>query len=35
MSAIDFRANVEKVKEEGAERVKLTFVGKWLPYKKF
>ncbi|SCV74650.1 BQ2448_7679 [Microbotryum intermedium] len=35
MSAIDFRANVEKVNEEGADRVKLTFVGKWLPYKKW
>lgn len=29
MSAIDFRATVEKVHEEGADRVKLTFVGKW------
>jgi len=35
MSAIDFRASVEKVHEEGADRVKLTFVGKWLPYKKW
>lgn len=32
MSAIDFRATVEKVHEEGADRVKLTFVGKWREY---
>jgi cyanate lyase len=35
MSAIDFRADVEKVKVDGVDRVKLTFLGKWLPYAKW
>jgi len=32
MSAIDFRADVEKVQEKGVDRVKLTLNGKWLPH---
>ncbi|CAJ0768217.1 23238_t:CDS:2 [Entrophospora sp. SA101] len=35
MSAIDFTANVDKVKKEDQERVKITFEGKFLPYKKW
>ncbi|CEF66859.1 Cyanate lyase, C-terminal domain and Cyanate hydratase family and Lambda repressor-like, DNA-binding domain-containing protein [Strongyloides ratti] len=35
MSAIDFKMNVEKEVVNGVERVKLTFSGKYLPYKKF
>jgi cyanate lyase len=35
MSAIDFKADVEKVHEDGADRVKITLLGKFLPYKKF
>lgn len=35
MSAIDFRAEVEKVHEEGADRVKMTFVGKWYVLRSF
>lgn len=32
VSAINFNATVEKVEKEGAEYVKLTFLGKFLPY---
>ncbi|CAG8585910.1 8184_t:CDS:2, partial [Ambispora gerdemannii] len=35
MSAIDFTANVDKVVKDGGERVKVTFEGKFLPYKKW
>lgn len=35
MSAIDFRTSVDKVEEDGAERVKISLIGKWLPYKRF
>ncbi|GAA5902158.1 uncharacterized protein JCM6883_001314 [Sporobolomyces salmoneus] len=32
MSAISFNAHVEKVEKDGAEYVKLSFLGKFLPY---
>lgn len=32
MSAINFHCEVEKVKELGADRVKITLNGKWLSY---
>ncbi|BGP20691.1 hypothetical protein JCM10213_001062 [Rhodosporidiobolus nylandii] len=32
MSAINFNATVDKVEKDGQEFVKLTFLGKWLPY---
>ncbi|GAA5837975.1 hypothetical protein JCM5353_001167 [Sporobolomyces roseus] len=32
MSAINFNASVEKVEKDGADYVKLTFLGKFLPY---
>ncbi|GAA6006747.1 hypothetical protein JCM11491_003167 [Sporobolomyces phaffii] len=32
MSAINFNASVEKVETQGQEYVKLTFLGKFLPY---
>ncbi|CAG8438424.1 14014_t:CDS:2 [Ambispora leptoticha] len=35
MSAIDFTARVDKVVKDGGERVKVTFEGKFLPYKKW
>lgn len=35
MSAIAFEAHVDKVEKDGNDWVKLTFMGKWLPYSKF
>jgi cyanate lyase len=35
MSAIDFNATVEKINRNGADRVKITLDGKFLPYSKF
>uniref|UniRef100_A0A0N4ZLK8 Cyanate hydratase n=1 Tax=Parastrongyloides trichosuri TaxID=131310 RepID=A0A0N4ZLK8_PARTI len=35
MSAIDFNMTVEKETNNGVDRVKLVFSGKYLPYKKF
>lgn len=35
MSAIAFEAHVEKVEKDGSDYVKLSFLGKWLPYAKF
>ncbi|AAC06548.1 cyanase [Aquifex aeolicus] len=35
MSAIDMSVELEKVEQEGAERMVLTFNGKWLKYRKF
>ncbi|KAH8918200.1 Cyanase [Atractiella rhizophila] len=32
MSAIDFRATVDKVQEQGADRVQITLNGKWLKH---
>ncbi|GAA5908107.1 hypothetical protein JCM5296_002229 [Sporobolomyces johnsonii] len=32
MSAISFNAHVDKVQKDGQDMVKLTFIGKWLPY---
>ncbi|CAB4375264.1 unnamed protein product [Rhizophagus irregularis] len=35
MSAIDFTAKVDKIKKEDHEKVKITFEGKFLPYRKW
>lgn len=35
MSAIDFTVNVERERDPAGDRVKLTWSGKFLPYKKF
>ncbi|GAA5974605.1 hypothetical protein JCM11641_007021 [Rhodosporidiobolus odoratus] len=35
MSAINFNANVEKVEKDGNTFVKLSFMGKWLPYSRW
>jgi cyanate lyase len=35
MSAIDMSVDIDKVEEEGAERMSITLKGKWLRYKKF
>ena len=35
MSAIDFRLDIEKVKDPQGDRVKITMNGKFLPYKKW
>ena len=35
MSAIDFSANIEREPNPNGDRVKITFSGKFLPYKKF
>ncbi|KAI9267098.1 cyanate hydratase [Helicostylum pulchrum] len=35
MSAIDFKANVDKVEDPNGDRVKITLDGKFLPYKKW
>ncbi|CAI2162791.1 3616_t:CDS:2 [Funneliformis geosporum] len=35
MSAIDFTAKVEKIEKDDHERVKITFDGKFLPFKKW
>jgi cyanate lyase len=35
MSAINFNAHVEKVEKDGDTFVKLSFLGKWLPYSRW
>lgn len=35
MSAIDFSVNVERERDPAGDRVKLTWSGKFLPYKQF
>lgn len=35
MSAIDFTLNVDKVEDPKGDRVKVTMIGKFLPYKKW
>ncbi|WFC99733.1 cyanase [Malassezia yamatoensis] len=35
MSAIDFRGHVEKVEDPNGDRVKITFDGKFLPYRRW
>jgi len=35
MSAIDFTAKVDKIEKEDHEKVKITFEGKFLPYRKW
>ncbi|KAI7869853.1 cyanate hydratase [Mucor mucedo] len=35
MSAIDFKANVDKIEDPKGDRVKITLDGKFLPYKKW
>ncbi|POY72225.1 putative Cyanase [Rhodotorula taiwanensis] len=32
MSAINFSAKVEKIQKKGADTVRITYEGKWLPY---
>ncbi|ADC89953.1 cyanate hydratase [Thermocrinis albus DSM 14484] len=35
MSAIDMKVDLQKVEEDGQERMLLTINGKWLRYRKF
>jgi cyanate lyase len=35
MSAIDFTMNIERVPDPHGDRVKVTYNGKFLPYKKW
>lgn len=35
MSAIDFKGDIERVPDPAGDRVKITFNGKFLPYKRW
>ncbi|MES3517674.1 MAG: cyanase [Natronomonas sp.] len=35
MSAIDFECHVDRIKSEDGDRVRITYEGKFLPYRKF